>query len=133
MGNDCQEGDWTQRLRERYAPWLDDLSYGIECRDGWRSLIEATLESLIAAVGSPAECTDLRLTRIRQKFGWLVCQHEGLLGEQALAVDRVLARALACSSEACEVCGRPGRQREEDVAEDLWVVLCDECREGGLW
>jgi len=52
MRNDGQESDWTQLLRENYAPWLDDLTYGVECPDGWRSLIEATLESLVAAVGS---------------------------------------------------------------------------------
>lgn len=127
------ETDWRQKLVARYAPWFDELGYGVECRSGWRSLIEATLESLTLAIGSPKQRPDLRVTRLRQKFGSLVVQHEGLIGEEALSVDHALARALAQSLRTCEVCGKPGRQRDEDVAEDLWVVMCDECREERRW
>jgi hypothetical protein len=123
--------DWKSDLITRYAPWLDELGYGIECRDGWRDLVETTLAEIARSVGPPAECPELRLTRVRRKFGWLVCQHQGLLGDRSLAVDRVLARALARSSETCELCGKPGRQRDEDVVRDYWTVECDECRAGG--
>jgi hypothetical protein len=123
--------DWRYVLRKRSDPWLSELHYGIECRNGWENLVAETLDEIAQAVGDPSACPELRIVRLRQKFGWLICQHRGLVGDQAAAVEAVLAAAMTRSTAVCEHCGRPGRQRDEDVAQDYWTVECDECRAGG--
>jgi len=119
-------GTWRAELRDRYEPWFDELAYGFEFKDGWRTLVEHTIEQIAVVVGGPQACPDIRITRLREKFGSLTCQIRNLPDDRRRAVDAVLRAAMEKSLQTCEWCGRPGRQRDDFVAQDYWTVECDE-------
>ena len=107
-----ERGTWKQALRQQYAPWFDDLVYGIEVKDGWRAILVEAMEGIARAVGGPQTCPDLRLTRLRQDFGALSCQIQGLPDGRRGAVNRVIQMASDRSLRTCEWCGSPGSVRE---------------------
>src|SRR5690606_14970072 len=107
-----ERGTWKQVLRQQYAPWFDDLVYGFEIKDGWRAILIEAMDGIARAVGGPRTCPDLRLTRLRQEFGALSCQIQGLPDERRDAVNRVIQMASERSLRTCEWCGSPGAVRE---------------------
>lgn len=121
-----ERGTWKDNLRQEWAPWLDELTYGIEVKPGWQVLIEETMQEIAHAVGGPQTCSKLKITRLREKFGGLTCQISGVPDDRRSAVDAILREAMEKSLRTCEWCGRPGRQRDADVVQDYWTVECDE-------
>lgn len=119
-----EQGTWRGYLRARYSPWFRELTYGIDVRDGWRELVEETLERIAQAVGGLDECPELRIKRLREKFGALTMQIDGIPDDRLAAVRDVIGTAMERSLYTCEICGRPGQQG--DVEQDDWRVRCED-------
>jgi hypothetical protein len=119
-----ERGTWKQKLRQRYAPWFDDLVYGFELKEGWKVILGETMQSIERAVGDPRRCPDMRITRLKQEFGELTFQVRGLSDEQREAVNDVMLTASERSLRTCEWCGRPGSVRE--LAGNHWRTACDQ-------
>lgn len=87
------------------------MNFGIECGDGWLSIIEALCDS-IADRG-------LRFSQIKEKYGALRVYMDTIDD----VVDGAIRMAEAMSARTCERCGKPGQTRGKG-----WLyTVCDEC------
>jgi hypothetical protein len=118
-----ERGTWKQELRQQYAPWLDDLVYGFEFKEGWKAILVEAMGGIVRAVGDPQAYPSLRITRLRQELGKLSFQIQGLTDERLDAVDDAIQIASERSLRTCERCGRPGSVRES--ARGLRYTACD--------
>ena len=118
-----ERGTWKQALRQRYAPWFDDLIYGFEFKEGWKAILGEAMEGLTKTIGAPQRHPELRITRLRQEFGELTFQIKGLSDQELDAAIEVIRIASDRSLRTCEWCGRPGEMRNS--AGGLRYTACE--------
>ncbi len=82
--------------------------WGIECRPGWKKIVErlcVELEALIHAIPE-AERKDYRMTQCKQKFGTLRLY----MSKYTEAMTKKIDAAELESTSVCEACGGPDRE-----------------------
>lgn len=102
------------------------MGWGFECGNGWYKIIEEAakkLEPLIVAVIAKDpkawEFGYYRATQIKEKFGTLRFYSSGGTKE----MQDIMDKAMKQSSKICEVCGKPGKLRD-----DGWLYTrCTAC------
>jgi hypothetical protein len=117
-----------QRLVERYPTWFNtggDVRYtamprGFEHDDGWFDIVWRLckdLEPLVAQLEQEIGC-QFEVMQVKEKFGGL----RFYVNHKSDAIRQRIEAAIQESLHCCEVCGQPGRLREDD-----WIkTLCDE-------
>src|SRR3546814_6024869 len=50
---DDERGTWREALRADFAPWFDDLHFGLACGDGWRAILRDLTTAIAQIVGGP--------------------------------------------------------------------------------
>lgn len=85
--------------------------------DGWYDIIDRLSEKLMAFKSD----IDLEATQVKEKFGSL----NFYLNYYNDEIDTVLGDASAESVRTCEICGAPGKMRDNG-----WMrCKCDRCQE----
>jgi hypothetical protein len=117
-----------QRLVERYPTWFNtggDVRYtampwGFAHDDGWFDILWrlcGDLEPLVAQLEQEIGC-QFEVLQVKEKFGGL----RFYVNHKNDAIRQRIEAAIQESLHTCEVCGQPGRLREDD-----WIkTLCDE-------
>src|SRR3546814_10121463 len=115
---DDERGTWREALRADFAPWFEDLHFGLACGDGWRAILRDLTTAIAQIVGGPDREPGLRVTQVKEKYGTLRVYVSGL---PALHSDAVEAAILAAEI----------RSRSEEHTSDLqslmrisYAVLC---------
>lgn len=105
-------------------PTKNLMCFGFECDDGWFDLIWKLCENIeieIKTITIPNndKYVSFKVIQVKEKFGGLRF-YTNWGNEQ---IHKFIDKAENESYDICEVCGKPGRVRE-----DSWVkTLCDEC------
>lgn len=111
-------------LKEKYPDFLcrmgDDpsvtcMAWGIECDDGWYSIIEDMCHEI------SEHCPMAIAAQIKQKFGSLRVY---LDDPDPSRTDLIIRHAEKRSQETCEKCGAQGSLRSFNFQ---YKTLCDEC------
>jgi hypothetical protein len=99
------------------------MAFGFEIGDGWIPIMRELCEKIQAEIDSDPEAyKDLEFTQVKEKWGGL----RVYLNYYYPKIEELVDDAEAKSFETCEVCGKPGKLREDRS----WIVtLCDECNE----
>jgi hypothetical protein len=94
--------------------------WGIECRQGWRGIIEHLLDQLEAAIAAqPMDRRDqYRIIQIKEKFGRLTVY---LASEGTAEMKAAIDAAADQSLQTCELCGHPGLLAQR---RGWWAVRC---------
>src|SRR3546814_4486835 len=66
---DDERGTWREALRADFAPWFDDLHFGLACGDGWRAILRDLTTAIAQIVGGPDREPGLRVTPVKEKNG----------------------------------------------------------------
>jgi len=90
------------------------LSFGWECGEGWRPLIQELIDKLDKLP------EDIYVTQIKEKFGTLRFY---IMSGSEIA-DGLIEEYEHKSAVVCEVCGQTGRLRERGR---WYKTLCDSC------
>ena len=118
-----------QRLVERWPTWFNTggdirdtaMTRGFEHDDGWFDLLWRLCEDLEPLVAEFEQETgsQFEVLQVKEKFGslrfYVNCRKEG-------AIRLRIGAAAQESFHTCEVCGQPGKLREERLIK----TLCDE-------
>ena len=102
----------------RWRPWLDNAedTLNLEHQAGWNALVVETIDTMVEAVKPDGR---FAIRQIKQKFGGLrLYTFDARLGPIARSAEER-------SFTICEVCGAPGRVREE---RSWYRTVCDEHR-----
>ena len=100
-------------LLNKYPKLLGDLSFGIECGDGWFDLIDKLCEDILKVD------TTTVATQVKEKFGSLRFYVSSAEDEVFDLIDK----AENASEEICEECGAPGKTEGK-----MWLkTLCKKC------
>jgi hypothetical protein len=117
-----------QQLIERWPTWFNtggDIKHTLMPRgfthdDGWFDILLRLcedLEPLVAEFEQKTEC-QFDILQVKEKFGGLRIH----VNHANDAIRQRIETAIQESLHTCEVCGQPGRLREEG-----WIkTLCDE-------
>ena len=116
-----------QRLVERWPTWFDTegdiketaMPRGFQHGDGWFDILWrlcVDLEPLVAG-------HEFEVVQVKEKFGGLrfYVRLDGLRLRQDDAIRRRIGAAMEESFHTCEICGQPGKLREERCIR----TLCD--------
>lgn len=116
-------------------PYLNDDrgpidAWGIECGDGWYSIIDRLAAACEAEIAGLAKRPGVareewpRAVQIKEKFGTLrFCVAGEALLSDALCIQ--IGQAELDSAGVCEQCGQPGALRQKP---GIWIhVACDAC------
>lgn len=127
--------DWRRALMDKHAHLFSSIEDGrLVTRgypavgDGWRELLERTIERIAAAVGGEPDASVVIL-QIKEKFGGIRIYHQSKNASRAFddkvteAVDLAEARSLT----TCDVCGAEGKLRDKV---GWYFTRCDEHAEG---
>jgi hypothetical protein len=118
-----------QRLVERWPTWFNTegdirdtaMARGFEHDDGWFDILWRLCGDLEPLVAEFEKETGLQfeVLQVKEKFGglrfYVNCRKEG-------AIRQRIGAAAQESFHTCEVCGQPGKLREERLIK----TLCDE-------
>lgn len=95
--------------------------FGIECGDGWLSIITEALNKMDSLPDD-----NLYITQIKEKFGELRIYTSWYNKEIEMDLDNIIEEAEIKASTTCEICGKEGKLRPKG-----WIqVLCDEHEKG---
>lgn len=101
---------------------FDDLPYGLECGEGWHSLIKETHEKLLYL--------DINYTivQIKEKYGTLRYYFDSSSHNpiKTAIMHDVVRVAEDRSARTCEQCGAPAETRAE---KHWYFTWCDNCYE----
>jgi hypothetical protein len=99
--------------------------WGIECRAGWRRVMESLLVDLEAAIVAqpPERRHALRIVQMKEKFGQL-CVY--LAGDGTPEMKRAIDAAVEQSTRTCEICSADGELAER---RSWWSVRCKQHRD----
>jgi hypothetical protein len=117
-----------QRLVERWPTWFNTegdirdtaMARGFEHDDGWFDLLWRLCEDLELLVTEFEQETgsQFEVLQVKEKFGGL----RFYVNHKSDAIRQRIEAAIEASFHTCEVCGQPGRLREERSIR----TLCDE-------
>ena len=100
-------------LIDKYPKLLGNLTFGIECGDGWFDLIDRLCEDILKV--DPTTVA----TQVKEKYGTLRFYVSSAEDEVFDLIDE----AEDASSEICEECGEPGK-----IEGKMWFkTLCKKC------
>lgn len=112
--------DLQQQLKAKYPALLQWLNggfmtsmvgdYGIQCGDGWLSIIDDLCGALQAGV-DVGRFRQPIVSQITQEHGRLRVEVANVANEARTEVDALLATAKERSATACEICGAPALLR----------------------
>ena len=110
----ADEFPFMQRLPEHGGCW-----FGIDCGDGWYSLLREMCGEIAAAYRAAGRPVDLTVEQVKEKYGQLQFYYH----PWDPMIDDIIGRYEERSAGVCEVCGAPGCLRT-----DLpWIqTLCEE-------
>jgi hypothetical protein len=85
--------------------------WGIECRTGWRQIVERMLDGLERAIAAqtPETRYEFRIVQLKEKFGFLVVY---LASAPTPEMRKVIDHATGESKVTCDVCAEPGTLAE---------------------
>jgi hypothetical protein len=118
-----------QKLVERWPQWFDtegDIRHtampdGFTHDDGWFGILWRLCEDLEPLIAGH----EFEVLQVKEKFGGLrfYVRLDGLrLSHADDAISRRIGAAVEESFHTCEICGQPGKLRE-----DYWITtVCDE-------
>jgi hypothetical protein len=115
--------DLEKTLRRDFAPWFDELAWGVQCGVGWSTIILDCTAEIAAALGGPEAESRFRVVQIKEKYGTLRYYLRSRPARHAAAINRAIDRAEERSAVTCEVCGAPGVLRE--TATGILHTACD--------
>jgi hypothetical protein len=118
-----ERGTWREALRADFAPWFDDLFWGLQCGDGWRDIICRLTAEIACIVGGPDAAPQIRIVQVKEKLGTLRYYVQDVPEVHRAAVNAAIWQAEERSAATCEACGGPGRLRETE--EGYWYTACD--------
>jgi hypothetical protein len=115
--------DFPLLFRDRHADMeTTAMCWGFDCASGWEPIIReaaAKIESILRAWydEDPDEVLS-RATQVKEKFGRLMIYMDFTNDEISGIIDAAETKSIV----TCEVCGKPGEQRDKG-----WTyTLCDE-------
>lgn len=111
--------DLEEKLFQEFPEQLsrENLRFGIECGDGWLSLIR-----VFCVFAKSSKSADIQFSQIKEKFGGLRLYYYG--GKDDPRIEAAAWMAEALSYCTCESCGAPGKPNQGG-----WIsTLCDACR-----
>lgn len=89
------------------------MCFGCECGDGWYDLIRNVCEKI-------KDESDVYFLQIKEKFGGL----RMYISSGSSKTHSIIDKAEEKSFKICEICGKPGKTKNEG-----WLrTLCEECR-----
>ena len=111
--------EWTDAFYKRFPRLFSDVltgtesvspltDWGIECRMGWKKIVErlcVDLEAKIMAIPE-AEQGEYRAVQVKLKFGTL----RFYMSKETEAMTKRIDAAELESMNVCEVCGRPDHE-----------------------
>ncbi|CAH1748165.1 conserved protein of unknown function [Thauera humireducens] len=103
-------------LRTRYPEILGGMQDGIQCSDGWLTILDALFDEITRHCkreGIPVP----RARQVKEKTGSLRCY----LSSRDDFIDGLTQMAEEISGKTCEVCGEPGLM---DVEDNIVRVRC---------
>jgi len=100
-------------LIDKYPTLLENLSFGIECGNGWFYLLDRLCEDIIKIDGT---CV---ATQIKEKFGTLRFYCDAANDEVYDLIDNAEEE----SRSICEECGEPGQM----TGTTWYKTLCQKC------
>ena len=107
-----------QQLKERYPLIFSEV--GIECGDGWYTIIDRLCSNIQGYINwKPENCDQVVAAQVKEKLGGLRFYHRGGFGDDY--INGLVTMAEAMSEVTCEVCGDRGTLRTGG-----WMkTLCD--------
>jgi hypothetical protein len=127
LPKDGECASWEKALAARYPLALAEMRepseplgttgceplarWGIECRTGWRRVVERMLDGLERAIAAqpPEARYRFRIVQLKEKFGFLVAY---LASAPTPEMREVIDHATDESKATCDVCGEPGTLAE---------------------
>lgn len=106
-------------MKDLKTPW--EL-FGVECGEGWFSLIELILQYIQSYNKDKAEEYQIVVYQIKEKWGILQLE----IGNYPNELAKMIEAAEKASTTTCEKCGAPGSLREFG---GWYKTLCDDCWE----
>jgi hypothetical protein len=109
-----------QHILKQAFPLLYGGLHGLECGDGWYTLL--------SDLGRALDGLPVSAVQVKEKFGTLrvYWSSEEDLSEQTRAfIDAVVGEAEQASGATCEECGSPGSM----VRGSWWRTLCMACEQ----
>jgi Archaeal TRASH domain len=100
---------------------LSDLPinlFGIDCEDGWASLIRESLEKIDKIASKSGYPT--RVVQIKEKYGELRIY----LDTETDEMSEICLQATLSSRKVCEMCGNPGVLKEKNR---WYYTSCEDC------
>lgn len=96
------------------------MAFPFECGEGWNDLLLDLFRDLDVAFREDNVNPDhILLSQIKEKFGGL----RVYLSPETVKVEEVIRKYEELSYTVCEVCGKPGKLRDD---QSWWRTLCDE-------
>jgi len=100
---------------ERESKAIPPIWFGLECADGWYSILAEAFEKLSKF--------DVEIFQVKEKFGGLRIYVDDKPLEYAKEIGDIIHAAEEKAWDTCEYCGKPGERRGGG-----WLkTLCDEC------
>jgi hypothetical protein len=93
------------------------MAWGFMCGEGWYPLIYECLDKLQAI--EDRDKLGLEITEIKEKFGGLRIYTSYSTDE----IEEAIQKAEEESYITCEICGKPGKLKEEN---GWWMTRCEE-------
>jgi hypothetical protein len=100
---EIKDENWREELNKRFG-WVSGGYLYVECLGGWRLILADMLQRIEAVLTSPEEREAFHISQCKQKWGELVCYHNG--DER---IDMIVEAAAAASRITCDICGGRGR------------------------
>ncbi|TSC83115.1 MAG: Uncharacterized protein G01um101419_230 [Parcubacteria group bacterium Gr01-1014_19] len=109
-----------EELRAKYE-FLSGVD-SFDCGLGWLPLISDLCAKLKAL-----HLDQIRVTRVKEKFGELRFYVDSVPKNELEVFEKVLLDAIKRSAETCERCGQPGRTTTINKGMRI-ITLCEECK-----
>lgn len=103
-------------LRARYPEILESMKDGIQCNDGWLTILDALFDEITRHCKHEGISVP-RARQVKEKTGSLRCY----LSSRDPFIDGLTQMAEEISGKTCEVCGEPGLM---DVQDHVVQVRC---------
>lgn len=106
-------------LIAKYPHLFEGIQFGIQCGDGWFSLIDELCQHTTNwMLRTGYVC---KATQVKEKFGGL----RFYVSQSTLELDEVIDKAEELSYTICETCGQPGKLNEGP----WYKVRCGDCND----
>jgi hypothetical protein len=106
---------------ERFVPRHPYELFGVECREGWKSLYQPIIDYIEKYNNDKDDNDKIEIHQIKEKFGGLRIY----LGNYNKIVREMARKAEDESYNICEECGK---HIDKPIVENHWIYAeCDDC------